>query len=205
VQCLVALCSGLQYVGKKKNAKLLVGNTISVGTPIAFLRSRFQRYHLEGIVIRFDRRGFTLFELLTVIVLMGIVLAVAYPRMSSMATSASVRTARGAMITAVNVAKSSAVTSGKCSYLRLTTSSVTVFTTPCEGGTQINIVSNRNFNADYGVSLTLTKGSGSALTSDSLGFDPRGIPLNTQVTSVFTITKNGVTRSVTVGKYGRIQ
>lgn len=152
-----------------------------------------------------DRSGFTLFELLTVIVLMGIVLALSYPRMSSMATSASVRTARGAMITAVNVAKSSAVTSGKCAYLRLTSSSVTVFTTPCEGGTQITVVSNRNFNADYGVVLTLTKGSGSALQADSLGFDPRGIPLNTTQSSVFTITKNGNTKSVTVGPYGRIQ
>jgi prepilin-type N-terminal cleavage/methylation domain-containing protein len=152
-----------------------------------------------------DRSGFTLFELLTVIVLMGIVLALAYPRMSSMATSASVRTARGAMITAVNVAKSSAVTSGKCGYLKLTASSVTVFTTPCQGGTQITIVSNRNFNSDYGVTVTLQKGSGSVLTADSLGFDPRGIPLNTAVSSVFTIAKNGATKTVTVGNYGRIQ
>lgn len=152
-----------------------------------------------------DRSGFTLFELLTVIVLMGIVLAFAYPRMSSMATSASVRTARSAMMTAVNVAKSSAVTSGKCGYLRLTSSSVTVFTTPCEGGSQITVVSNRNFASDYGVAVTLTKGSGSALTADSLGFDPRGIPLNNTQSSVFTITKNNLTRTVTVGNYGRVQ
>ncbi len=152
-----------------------------------------------------DRSGFTLFELLTVIVLMGIVLALAYPRMSSMATSASVRTARGAMITAVNVAKSSAVTSGKCGYLRLTSSSVTVFTTPCEGGSQITVVSNRNFSTDYGVAVTLTKGSSSALTSDSLGFDPRGIPLNNTQSAVFTITKNTKTSTVTIGNYGRVQ
>lgn len=152
-----------------------------------------------------DRSGFTLFELLTVIVLMGIVLAFAYPRMSSMATSASLRTARGAMITAVNVAKSSAVTSGKCAYLRLTSSSVTVFTTPCEGGTQITVVSNRNFASDYGVAVTIAKGGGTAVASDSLGFDPRGIPLNNTQSALFTITKNSRTSTVTVGNYGRVQ
>ena len=152
-----------------------------------------------------DRSGFTLFELLTVIVLMGIVLALAYPRMSSMAASASVRTARGALITAVNVAKSSAVTSGKCGYLKLATNAVTVFTTPCEGGSQITVVSNRNFERDYGVGVTIAKGGGTASDTDSLGFDPRGIPLNTTQSSVFTVTKSGLTKTVTIGNYGRIQ
>src|SRR6478609_9679829 len=150
------------------------------------------------------RSGFTLFELLIVITLMGLVLAFAYPKISRTAKVASLRTARSSMITALNVTKSSAVTSGKCAYTKLTASSVTVFTTPCEGGTQIQIVSNRNFQNDYGVTLTLTKGGGSALSADSIGFDPRGIPLNTSQTSVFTITNTGGSRTVTIGNYGMV-
>ena len=151
------------------------------------------------------RSGFTLFELLIVITLMGLVLAFAYPKISRTAKVASLRTARSSMITALNVTKSSAVTSGKCAYTKLTSSSVTVFTTPCQGGTQIQIVSNRDFQNDYGVTLTLTKGSGSALTADSIGFDPRGVPLNTSQSSVFTITNAGGNRTVTIGNYGMIQ
>ena len=153
-----------------------------------------------------DRSGFTLFELLTAIVLMGIVLTFAYPRISRMATSGSLRTARGAMISAVNVAKSAAVASGRCGYLRLTASEVTVFTVNCQGsGTQIEIVSNRNFQNDYGTTVTMQKGSGTALTSDSLGFDPRGIPMNNTQSVLFTISKGGESRTVTVGLYGRVQ
>ena len=160
---------------------------------------------MERAMIVRQRAGFTLFELLTVIVLMGLVLAIAYPRINNIATNSSLRGARGAMITAVNVTKSSAISSGKCAFLKLSSSSVTVYTTPCQGGTQKEIVSNRNFGTDYGVSVTLTKGSGSALATDSLGFDPRGIPVVNADTAAFTITKNGQTRTVTVGYYGRVQ
>ena len=152
------------------------------------------------------RSGFTLFELLTSIVLIGIVLAFGYPRISRIARSASLRTARSSMITAVNVAKSAAVASGRCGFLRLTASEVTVFTVNCQGaGTQITIVSNRNFQNDYGATVTMQRGSGSALTADSLGFDPRGIPINNTQAVTFTITKAGETKTVVVGNYGRVQ
>lgn len=153
-----------------------------------------------------DRSGFTLFELLTAIVLMGIVLTFAYPRISRFATSGSLRTARSSMITAVNVTRSAAVASGRCGYLRLTASEVTVFTVNCQGaGSQVTVVSNRNFQNDYGVTVTMKKGSNSALSADSLGFDPRGIPLNNTQSTLFTISKGGESKTVTVGNYGRVQ
>ncbi len=153
-----------------------------------------------------DRPGFTLFELLTAIVLMGIVLTFAYPRISRFATSGSLRTARSSMITAVNVTRSAAVASGRCGYLRLTASEVTVFTVNCQGaGSQVTVVSNRNFQNDYGVTVTMKKGSNSALSADSLGFDPRGIPLNNTQSTLFTISKGGESKTVTVGNYGRVQ
>lgn len=153
-----------------------------------------------------DRAGFTLMELLIAIAMMAVILAFSYPRISRMATAGSLRTARGSMISAVNVAKSAAVASGRCGYLRLSASEVTVFTVNCQGsGTQIEIVSNRNFANDYGVTVTMRKGGGSVRTADSLGFDPRGIPMDHTQSTLFTITKGGEDRTVTVGLYGRIQ
>ena len=97
-----------------------------------------------------------------------------------------------------------AVTTGKCSYLKLNNNAVTVFLTACSGGTQTEVISNRNFGTDYSVTVTMTKGTGSALAVDSLGFDPRGIPMvNTQSTT-FTITKAGESKTVVVGAYGRV-
>jgi len=152
-----------------------------------------------------DRSGFTLFELLTTIVLIGIILAFSYPKLQGIARTASLRGARRAMTTAVNVAKTSAITSGKCSYLKITSSSVKVFTTACTGGTQIEIVSDRNFSTDYGTAVTLNKNGAGDQTSDSLGFDPRGIPLSLTSGAVFTLTKSGSSYTVTVGNYGRVQ
>lgn len=153
-----------------------------------------------------DRSGFTLYELFVAITIMGLVLAFSYPRISRFATAGSLRTARGSMITAVNVSKSAAVASGRCGYLKLSASAVTVFTVNCQGsGTQKEIVSNRNFQNDYGVTVTMQKGSGSALSEDSIGFDPRGIPMNNTQSVLFTITKGGESRTVTVGNYGRVQ
>jgi len=152
-----------------------------------------------------DRSGFTLFELLTTIVLIGIVLGIAYPRIMQMSQGVSLRSARGALITALNVAKSSAIVSGKCSYLKLASNAVTVFTRACQGGTQLEVVSSRNFGTDYGVTTTLTQGTGTAGTTDSIGFDPRGIPINNAQTVTFTVTKGSNTRDVVVGQYGRIQ
>ena len=157
-------------------------------------------------MIRLNRRGFTLYELFVVIVLMGIVLAFSYPRISRFARAGSLRTARGSMITAVNVTRSAAVASGRCGFLKMTATSVTVFTVNCQGsGSQIEVVSNRNFHNDYGVTLSMQKGNGSLLTSDSLGFDPRGVPINNTQATTFTITKGGETRTVIVGNYGRVQ
>jgi Tfp pilus assembly protein FimT len=143
-------------------------------------------------------------EVLVVIVLIGIVVGIAAPSLTRIGNGANLRGARGAMITAVNVAKSSAVTTGKCSYLKLNNNAVTVFLTSCSGGTQTEVISNRNFGTDYAVTVTMQKGTGSANAVDSLGFDPRGIPMiNTQSTT-FTITKAGESKTVVVGAYGRV-
>lgn len=150
------------------------------------------------------QRGFTLFEVLVVMVLIGVVTAFAAPSLIRIGNTANLRAARGAMLTAVNVAKSSAVTSGKCAFIKLNNNAVSVFTTSCPGGTQTEIVSNRNFGTDYSVTVTMTRGGSSAAAVDSIGFDPRGIPMNNAQTDTFTITKSGSTKYVVVGAYGRV-
>lgn len=155
--------------------------------------------------MRLDRRGFTLYELFVVLVLMGLVGAIAFPKMMQIGNGSNLRGARGAMLTALNVAKSSAVTTGKCGFLRLDGNAVTVFLAPCGGSTQTTVISNRNFETDYGVDVTLAKGNGTPSSSDSIGFDPRGIPLNNSQTVTFTFTRSGESRTVVVGNYGRLQ
>lgn len=157
---------------------------------------------------RLHSRGFTLVETMVVVLLIGIVVGFATPSLIKIGNGANLRSARGALITAANVAKSSAVTTGKCSFLRISNNSVSVFTTSCPGGTQTEIVSNRNFGTDYSVTLLVKKngtcGNGSDAAVDSIGFDPRGIPMNHSQCTTMTITKAGETRSVTVGPYGRV-
>lgn len=152
-----------------------------------------------------DRRGFTLYELFVVLVLMGIVGAIAFPKMMTINAGSNLRGARGAMLTALNVAKNSAVTTGKCGYLKIDGNAVTVYLSACGGSAQTTVISNRNFESDYGVDVTLAHGSGTGSSVDSIGFDPRGIPLVNAQTVTFTFTRSGQSRTVTVGNYGRLQ
>lgn len=152
-----------------------------------------------------DRRGFTLYELFVVLVLMGLVGAIAFPKMMMINAGSNLRGARGAMLTALNVAKNSAVTTGKCGYLKIDGNTVTVFLSACGGSAQTVVISNRNFESDYGVDVTLAHGSGTAGSVDSVGFDPRGIPLNNAEAVTFTFARSGQTRTVVVGNYGRLE
>lgn len=152
-----------------------------------------------------DRRGFTLYELFVVLVLMGLVSAIAFPKMMTINAGSNLRGARGAMLTALNVAKSSAVTTGKCAFLKVDGNAVTVFLNACGGTAQTVVISNRNFESDYGVDVTVAHGSGTGVSTDSIGFDPRGIPLNNTETMTFTFTRSGQTRTVMVGNYGRLE
>jgi prepilin-type N-terminal cleavage/methylation domain-containing protein len=163
------------------------------------------RLQHEGTQMRRDRRGFTLAEALVVVVLIGVVVSFAVPTLRRVGNGTNLRGARSALITASNVAKSSAVTTGKCAYVKLNNNAVTVFLTRCGGtGGQTEVISNRNFGVDYGVTLTMTKGTGSALAVDSVGFDPRGIPINNTQAVVFTITRAGETKTMSIGNYGKL-
>ena len=160
-------------------------------------------------MIKNQRRGFSLVEVLVVIMIIGVITIFAAPSLIRIGNNANLRAARGALITAVNVAKSSALTTGKCSFIKLNNNAISVFTTSCPGGTQTEIVSNRNFGTDYSVTVMLKKngtcGSGTDAAVDSLGFDPRGVPVDHSQCSTFTITQASDTRTVQVGYYGSVQ
>lgn len=201
----------LHRIRRGEIGKSLQGNMLKSGTPLAQFRSSHltSGFTQRVPVLRQRRSGFTLVETLVVILIIGVVTAFAAPSLIRIGNNSNLRAARGALITAVNVAKSAALTTGKCSFMKINNNAVSVFTTSCPGGAQTEIVSNRNFGTDYSVTLAIKKngtcGSGTDAAVDSLGFDPRGVPVDHSQCTTFTITKAGSTRTVQVGFYGSVQ
>jgi prepilin-type N-terminal cleavage/methylation domain-containing protein len=127
-----------------------------------------------------DRRGFTFIEMMTVIILLGIVTALAVPRLRGSLEKQNVRSARAAISTLVATARSVAVQRGCSATLNLNADSAWV--TACgvnPPAASVAVGSKKLVASIYGVTL-----SSSAAT---LVFDPRGIATVFQTTTVRVI------------------
>lgn len=126
------------------------------------------------------RRGFTFIEMMTVIVLMGIIAAFGIPRLRGALEKQNVRNSKAAIATLVATARSVAVQRGCASTLNLNADSVWVTACGVNPPAASVVVGTKKFVAStYGVRL-----SPSAAT---IGYDPRGISTMFQTTVVGVI------------------
>lgn len=127
---------------------------------------------MESHQLRAGPRGMSALELIIVIVMIGVLSAVAYPKLRYATTSAGVRGAMGAITTLHSVARNAAVLRGRVSVLVLkgSTSQAMVILKNA-GTTRVDTVGKvEDLNARFGVTLRST--------SDSVIFTPRGIGAN---------------------------
>ena len=127
-----------------------------------------------------DRRGFTFTEMMTVIMLLGIIAALGIPRLRGSLEKQNVRSARAAISTMVSVTRSVAVQRGCSATLNMNADSAWV--TACgvnPPATSVQVGTKKFVASIYGVHL-----SPSAAT---LVFDPRGISTVFQTTTVRVI------------------
>jgi len=146
------------------------------------------------------RVGFTTIELIIVVVMIGIIAVIGFPKIRRALDTTNVRSSRVYLSTAVATARAAAVQRG-CRAAVHFSSPGTVWVTACSranpAGTD-TIGSVVNLASRYNVTL--------AATSDSIRFDPRGLNMdNTTMTTVRIIgaTSYG-TDSVVVNQLGRV-
>jgi prepilin-type N-terminal cleavage/methylation domain-containing protein len=137
------------------------------------------------------RNGFTLVELIIVIVIMGIMFMIAMPKMHDWSISADARGARTSAVAILARARAAAVQRNVVVNAQFdgTNGAVVVAGTT----DTINRVA---LGAEYGVTMSPS--------SWSVGYDPRGLGMNGSTTTTVTFTRAGKTATLTVQPYGRV-
>jgi prepilin-type N-terminal cleavage/methylation domain-containing protein len=114
--------------------------------------------------------GFTTIEMVIVVVLIGIIAAIGFPKIRQSLDKTNVRSARVAVGTLAAIARSAAIQRGCRSALHLASGTSTVWvTTACP--TRVDTLSSvRNLSTQFKVTLTSTQ--------DSVQYDPRGLSMD---------------------------
>jgi len=145
------------------------------------------------------RNGFTLFELLTVVVIIGVVSMFAFPRMQEAWNRSSLRGARNKLVAIYASSRAAAIETNRTVWVHFRSDTVWVTATPrlatTGSGTKDTIGVVQALDASYGVALVSS--------ADSLQIDPRGLGVNGGSTT-FNITKDEYADTLVVSGFGRI-
>lgn len=154
--------------------------------------------------MRDSRAGFSLIEVVMVLVLIAIMTAIAIPSLSGSSDAKSVKGAANSVAAELAVARSAAIARDRCATVHLDASANLWVTTQNCGGTPIDTLTRRNLTTAYKVTATACSGS-SCSPGSSLDyiFDPRGIPYTTSP-STWIVTRNLSADTVSVGQFGRV-
>lgn len=141
------------------------------------------------------RNGFTLIEMMMVVVVTGLIMLVAFPRVRSGMIKSSIRSARSDIVSMHARARNAAVQQGKATYLVFNGNSAVVLMriAPGNGAWADTLGGVQDLADKYGVSLTVTE--------NMLAFDPRGFGL---VGGDVYIRRSGYADTITVSGFGRV-
>ena len=142
------------------------------------------------------RTGFTTIEMLMVVILIGIVTALGFPRIRTAVQKTNVRSTRVYLAAATATARAAAVQRGCRGVVHFTSgASGTVWVTACPrmkagAGTVDTLGAVEQLAARYSVTLTATR--------DSIQFNPRGLNMDFLVTTVRVQGASAVAKDSTV-------
>ena len=146
-----------------------------------------------------DRRGFTILEMMLVIMVLAIVTALGLPRMSAGVSKANVRGARTSLINLLSRTRIAATESNRISLLRIEGNNAVILLRPRllpGAGDADTLGPVARLGDIYGVSIT------GAI--DSVWFDPRGMAAGFGTGTTFFLARDGISDSVRIDGLGRI-
>ena len=147
--------------------------------------------------MRAMRSGFTLLELLIVIVMIGLMSAFAYPRLQGSTTGISVRSARQQTAEMLVIARAAAVQNG--SEARFIRAGNVVRVLVDSNGTYVTL-SVRDLYTEHGVTVAV----GGAAPRDTVRFDPRGLAIGLTGAATIRFTNSTAKDSICVSKLGKV-
>jgi prepilin-type N-terminal cleavage/methylation domain-containing protein len=148
--------------------------------------------------VRASRRGFSLVEMIVVLVLVGILSAIALPFLRTAPAKSSVHGATTAIASYHAIARNAAIARGRTAVLVIKAAAPATVLVVLKrfGSTAVDTVGAvENLYDRFAVTLTTT--------SDSVLFTPRGIGVSTSTTTVVA-TRGGVADTLTISAAGRV-
>ncbi len=143
-----------------------------------------------------NRSGFTTMELLIVIVIVGVIAAMGFPKIRRTLDKTNVRSARVAVTTYAAMARAAAVQRGCRAVVRFAYNPSRVWVTACKLGAPAaldTVGQVKDVSSDFKVTLSATQ--------DSVRYDPRGLSLETTNTTVRFTGFASNTDSIVINMY----
>jgi prepilin-type N-terminal cleavage/methylation domain-containing protein len=143
------------------------------------------------------RRGFSTIEMIIVVVLIGIIATIGFPRLRRGLEKQNIRSAKAMLSTMVATARGSAIQRGCAATLNLSSDSVWV--TACgvnPPAASVTVGTAKRVGAEFNVTLSAS--------SATVVYDPRGIATAFQVTTVRVIGPT-YRDSVVINEVGRVK
>lgn len=146
-----------------------------------------------------SRSGFTLIEALIVVVVLGLIMVIGYPKVGAAMAKTDLRSARTTVINLMATARAASVQTNRRTWIKFEGNKAYVLARPRQmagAGTADTVGTVQDLSAQYGVTL--------ATGADSIQFDPRGFGANLGDTSSVTLSRNSHTETVTLDGLGRV-
>lgn len=147
------------------------------------------------------RDGFTLVETLIVVVLLGLIVLIGFPKMSSAMVQNDVRGARTTMVNLVAKARAASVQSNRVTWIKIEGNSAYVGATPrlvADGlSTTDTVGAVQDLAGVYGVAVVAGV--------DSIQFDPRGFGTGFGTTKSITVSRGSHSSTITIDGLGRVR
>lgn len=141
-----------------------------------------------------QRPGFTFIEILIVMIIAGIVLAIAAPRLGTASSRSDVRSAKQEVAAYLSHARAAAIQQGREARFVVDGNNIRVIVDNGDGTWAL--AADHNVGAETGATLSATR--------DSVRFDPRGLAIGNNPIATIVATKNDFRDSVCVIGLGRI-
>lgn len=149
-----------------------------------------------------SRGGFTLVETLVVVVLLGLIVLIGFPRISSAMVRNDLRGARTTLVNLVAAARAASVQSNRLTWIKFEGNRAHVIARPrltVGGGGDVDTLGAvRDFTALYGVAVAPEAGL------DSIRFDPRGFGAGFGTDASIVLSRGGYSSTITIDGLGRV-